>query len=243
MPKVWALQNSANTNEPVFKTANGAANVTFKHLEFRNSSSGGGPLLRIGNNSTQVLKSQMPDSFTVEYCFFNGWYKPVVGQRRGIELHGTNMIVRHSVIRGGTPHWTSNDSVGVWMCNGNGPFLIHNNEINGWTESFLTAGDDIKAKTAATQLATPTPTTGSCRVTITNSGDIPVVGQVLAVSVNAGTKRRHPLCESITLVSGSTRTTAPSPTTGSRGRWRGATTRSSQRQGRRASPSAAPAPR
>jgi hypothetical protein len=194
MPKFRVPQTSNYTNRPALRLAPGAKGWYLDNIEIRQSYSGGGAMLAIGENdvATYNSKAHQPEDCHVSQVYLNGLAR-IVGQRRGIDLHGKNCTVKHSYITGGVPNTTSNDAIGIWICNSEGTLTITNNAIVGFTENILFGGDEPKINSAATVNSTPTPTVTSCRLTMTDSNYyIPTVGEVVALPTTSSTVRMHP---------------------------------------------------
>jgi len=198
LPKFRSTQTSGDQNSPSFKTAAGAVGYEFRHCQFIQGFYGSDTMVSLGNNAGQVLKAHQPDNFIIDRCFFDATANPVWSQRRGLQRHGKNMMLKNAAFLGFDAPMTSGDGQCVWDLNGEGPYDIINCSFSGSSEPYLTAGDDIKIKTIATVDASPAPTSSSCTVTITSGGDAPVVGQVIAIVHSESTLVFHPIALTVT---------------------------------------------
>jgi hypothetical protein len=206
MAKMRATQGASSQNEPALETGGAVTGVKIEHIEFDQSMYGGGNMVSIGaNDSTQKLRSQQPDNVQVRACFFNAAStNPVWGHRRGIEMHGKNMVLVDCYFKNiGNPTGSADSSV-FWALNGQGPYTIRNNYMEGGVYNVMTGGDQGFISSVATQQASPVPTETSVRVVITNGGEPPLIGQTVALTTRNGTWRFHPTVTNVTEINATT---------------------------------------
>ena len=208
LAKVQPVQNSGSQNLGCIDTEPGAEGYVIQHLEFQQSFTGPGTMVKIGNQDPLFFRrSHQPNAITIRACHFNAnstnsrW-----GTRRGAGLHGTNITLRDCVFSNIGSPTSATDSQCVWLMNGVGPYTIVNNTLQGGTENFLTGGDLPYIRSTGTISASPAPTTTACRIVITNGGDAPLVGQTIALStLNGGLPwREHPSALTVTTVAADT---------------------------------------
>jgi hypothetical protein len=199
LPSLRPKQADGNTNDPVFRNLGATVGWKLELLRLRQAKYGGDTMIKLGNNDgTQTLKAHQPDNCWVDRCLFDPRDNPIWSQKRGLQMHGTFMReTNNSFLQFQVPS-SSGDGQCVSVINGNGPFRHINSFYQGGTEGTLYGGDDVKIKSIGTIDPTPAPTESSCRITITNGGDAPVVGQVVSIVRNAGTINMHPVVLTVT---------------------------------------------
>jgi hypothetical protein len=199
LPSLRPTQAPGNTNDPVFKTAVGARCWKLELLRLRQAYYGGDTMVKFGNNDgTQTLKVHQPDNCWADRCLFDPRDNPIWSQKRGLQMHGTHMKDTNNAFLQFQVPTSSGDGQCFSGGNGFGPYVHKNSLYEGGTEGTIYGGDDYKLKTIATVDATPVPTTTSCRLTITNGGDAPVVDQVIAIVRGGGTINFHPIALTVT---------------------------------------------
>jgi hypothetical protein len=165
------ILKSDTTSNPVFTAARGATSAAERYtligLYFRSNPGGYGDIVAFGTNDCDVsfcqeFASQEPDRFTLDRCVFVA--DPITGQKRAVDLGGTNLTVINSSFYGIAAF--GQDSQCVGGVNGHGPWTINNNYCEASTENLLFGGDDARIRTVMTVVASPAPTTTSARVNV-----------------------------------------------------------------------------
>jgi hypothetical protein len=202
LPKFRAVQTASNTNASAFVTGKdattgaGAQGWILKCLEIQPSLYGNGVMVRLGSNDVtlQWLKIHQPKDCSVIQCFFNG--HPIVGTKRGMEMHGINLTCRDSYFKNiGNPKGQG-DSAVWWVFNGEGPYTTENNYAEGGTYGYFTGGDNSKIATTASATASTSTTITVDWSASSPIGDPPVAGDAIAAIVNGGLLRAHGVCDS-----------------------------------------------
>ncbi|MEN3339111.1 MAG: hypothetical protein V7647_2787 [Acidobacteriota bacterium] len=133
-----AKLQSPNTM-PAIVTAPGAHHWRLQLLELPPTQLGYGEILRIGEGAApQTLLSQVPYEIELDRLYVHG--DPLYGQKRGIALNGTRVIVRNCYISDIKAVGFDTQAIGGW--NGPGPFTIENNYLEAAGENLLLGGSD-----------------------------------------------------------------------------------------------------
>jgi hypothetical protein len=198
------ILQSDTTSNSVFTAARGATSAAERYtligLYFKSNPGGYGNIVSLGTNDCDItfceeFASQEPDRFTIDRCVFVA--DPITGQKRGVDLGGTNLTVMNSSFYGMAAF--GQDSQCIGGVNGHGPWTILNNYCEASTENILFGGDDARIRTVMTVVASPAPTTTSARVNVsvgsisgaTHTMAEVAVGDHLAVLISGGTARCH----------------------------------------------------
>lgn len=182
---IW---KSSQNNTPAVNLATSAAGHTFKFIRFQFDPLHTQDAIRLGfNDSTQQFESEQPEDITLDQIIVEG--DPIKGGKRGVSLHGANLIVKNS-------YFTKLNSVGVdgqciFGANGTGPYTITNNYCDGTTESLIFGGTDNQMRTTATCASSPAPTTTGCTLENYRVGHTIAtlaVNQVIAIQIGAAAR-------------------------------------------------------
>jgi putative Ig domain-containing protein len=134
LPKIRSSNNMS-----ALRTATGANHYKLLFLEFQANVGGFGDVIALGaGDSTQTMLSQVPYALVIDRIYLHG--DPVVGQKRGISLHGSDTQVLNSYVSQCMA--IGQDSQAISGFNGPGNYLIQNNYLEGATENFLLGGAD-----------------------------------------------------------------------------------------------------
>lgn len=98
-----------------------------------------GDIVRIGSATATRVEDQ-PDVILLDRCYFPG--DRVLGQKRGIALHGRQVGILRCVIT--DCKRDGQDGQAVYLCNGPGPYVIIDNFLEASGENILIGGDSVR---------------------------------------------------------------------------------------------------
>jgi hypothetical protein len=135
-PKLATIR-SASTSSAI-TTAAGASYFKFVGVAFEANKNGAGDIIALGN-STQTSLAQVPDHIEFDRVLITG--DPTVGQKRGISVNATNVVIQNSDIRSIMAAGQDSQAIAGW--NTNGPIVIRNNYLEAAGENIMFGGADI----------------------------------------------------------------------------------------------------
>lgn len=179
---VYAASNSLAkiivnvNNKPAIETA--AAPSVAKYWQIRRTevianTVGGNALILLGSNeNTQNTKALVPHHFKVIHNYIHGLAKS--GQQRGVAILSNYTTVRDNYI---SDIKSNTEGQSIWINNSIGPYVVHNNYMEGGTEGLMAGGSGGGATYSAT-ITSPTTTGG----TLSHVNDL-TIGQDLSYEV------------------------------------------------------------
>jgi hypothetical protein len=123
-------------NQPVWSMAPNAKRTRFVGLEMGPSGHETGTAMEIGSPIETVL-SRQPVDVVLDRVLILG---RTAGQKRGLALHGVNLIVKECYI--GDIKGAGFDTQAIFINNGPGPYSITNSFLEAAGENFLVGGED-----------------------------------------------------------------------------------------------------
>lgn len=213
---IWK-SNSDNTSAVSADPA--AQDYILRFIRFQPDPDSTGDIIRMGVvNSSYDTMADQPDNITLDRVIVEG--DSIRGASRGVAMAGKNLSVTNSYFT--SINSRGQDGQSIFIAQGEGPFTITNNYLDGGTEQLMVGGTDPVLKVVGAVAASPAPTStvftvenyvvGS--ITDMNMG----IGRMVAVMV--GTNREH---RRVTDISGDQLTVSPAfssaPSAGADVRW------------------------
>jgi hypothetical protein len=124
------------TNEPALRLAPGVSHVRVDGIEIAPNALTGGTALEVGSHLSTETALQ-PVDVVLDRLLVRG--HPAHGQKRGLSLHGSHIVVRRSHVSDFKLH--GQDTQAIWINNGWGPFVITDNYLEASGENILAGGD------------------------------------------------------------------------------------------------------
>lgn len=135
------LQVSAAASSAAIKTVTSSHHFRFVGIEVTigpTTTDNVTTLITTGNAET--LDSQVSNQIIFDRCYVHGGTSGTTAGRRGFALSGTNIAVIDSYVSGFFENGA--DSQAIFGYQGNGPFKIHNNYLEGASENVMFGGSD-----------------------------------------------------------------------------------------------------